>query len=97
EGDRIAAALGDKRVLFLANHGAIVVGRSVAEAFEDLYFLERACQLQVLAMSTQRTLRRIDEATARTAWGNYDIAGPARQHFAALRRILDREEPDYAD
>src|SRR5690349_16562513 len=41
EGDRICGALGDKRILFLANHGVIVVGRTVAEAFDDLYYLER--------------------------------------------------------
>jgi ribulose-5-phosphate 4-epimerase/fuculose-1-phosphate aldolase len=96
EGDRVAAALGDKRVLLLANHGAIVIGRSVAEAFEDLYFLERASELQVMAMMTNRPLRRIAEATARSAFGgNYDLTTPALKHFAALRRLLDREESDY--
>lgn len=96
EGDRIAAALGDKRILFLANHGVVVVGRSVAEAFEDLYFLERACQVQVLAMSTGRSPRRVPDDVARGAFGNYDLASPARSHYAALRRLLDRDEPDYA-
>jgi ribulose-5-phosphate 4-epimerase/fuculose-1-phosphate aldolase len=96
EGDRIAAALGDKRVLFLANHGVLVVGRSVAEAFEDLYFLERACQVQVLAMSTGRRPRRVPEEVGRATFGNSDLVEPARAHFAALRRLLDREEPGYA-
>ncbi len=95
EGDRLAAAIGDKRVLFLANHGVIVVGRSVAEAFEDLYFLERACEVQVKAMMTHRPLRRIAEATAQAGFGNYDRVTPALQHFAALRRLLDREAADY--
>src|SRR5205085_5602833 len=49
EGDRLARVLGTKRVLFLANHGVIVVGPTVAEAFDSLYYLERACRLQVLA------------------------------------------------
>src|SRR5919106_1571690 len=49
EGDRLARVLGSKRVLFLANHGVIVVGPTVAEAFDLLYYLERACRLQVLA------------------------------------------------
>jgi ribulose-5-phosphate 4-epimerase/fuculose-1-phosphate aldolase len=60
EGDRIAAALGDKRIAFLANHGVIVVGATIAGAFDDLYFLERACRLQVLAMATGRPLKRPD-------------------------------------
>src|SRR5712671_5035359 len=51
EGDRLARVLGRKRVLFLANHGVIVVGPTVAEAFDSLYYLERACRLQVLARS----------------------------------------------
>ncbi len=49
EGDRMAAKLRDADVLFLANHGVIVCGASVAYAFDDLYYLERACMLQVLA------------------------------------------------
>src|SRR3954468_18252246 len=51
EGDRLARVLGSKRVMFLANHGVIVVGKSVAEAFDLMYYLERACRLQVLARS----------------------------------------------
>ncbi|HEX5795774.1 MAG TPA: aldolase, partial [Geminicoccaceae bacterium] len=56
EGDRLALALGDRRILFMANHGVAVVGGDVALAFDDLYYLERACQVQVLAMSTGRPL-----------------------------------------
>src|SRR6185436_9180390 len=59
EGDRLARALGGKRVLFLANHGVIVVGPSVAEAFDLLYYLERACRLQVLAKSMHAKLRPV--------------------------------------
>src|SRR5260221_165696 len=49
EGDRLAGVLGSKRVLFLANHGVIVVGHSVAEAFDSLYYLERECRMLVHA------------------------------------------------
>lgn len=97
EGDRIAAALGDKRVLFLANHGVIVIGRSVAEAFDDLYYLERACQAQVIAMSTGRKLLRVPDETARAFNANTDErARQGRLHFTALKRLLDRDEADYA-
>jgi ribulose-5-phosphate 4-epimerase/fuculose-1-phosphate aldolase len=59
EGDRLARALGTKRVMFLANHGVIVVGPSIAEAFDLMYYLERACRLQVLARSTGGRLRAV--------------------------------------
>ncbi|MBU0723537.1 MAG: aldolase [Alphaproteobacteria bacterium] len=98
EGDRIARVLGDKRVLFLANHGVIVIGPTVADAFDDLYYLERACQHQVLAMSTGRPLKPIDPQVAAMTYEQ--IEGErinAQMHFQALKRILDRQEPDYAD
>ena len=99
EGDRIAAALGDKRIAFLANHGVIVVGATIAGAFDDLYFLERACRLQVLAMATGRPLKRVGEnlAADTSALFRRNNGGPyGEAHFAALKRQLDREEPDYA-
>jgi ribulose-5-phosphate 4-epimerase/fuculose-1-phosphate aldolase len=102
EGERLARALGDKSVLMMANHGVLVVGDSVAQAFERLYFLERACQAQVLALSTGRTLRIIGEPRARETAAQFKsgsaVGGRDRTqlHFAALRRLLDRSEPDYA-
>lgn len=98
EGDRMCAALGNRSVLFLANHGVIVTGASVAEAFNDLYYLERACMTQVLAMSTGRPLKLVDEAMARkTAQQIADDRTQPLAHFAALKRILDRQAPDYRD
>lgn len=98
EGRRVASLLGDdKDVLFLGNHGVIVVGPSVAEAFDDLYYLERAAQLQVLAMSTGRDLHLIDDALAATVcrqWREYPEF--SRLHLRALMSILDEEESDYA-
>jgi ribulose-5-phosphate 4-epimerase/fuculose-1-phosphate aldolase len=87
EGERIAQRMAQARVLFLANHGVIVTGPSVAWAFDDLYFLERACLLQVLAMSTGRPLKPIaPHVAARTA---RQMDGERQQsdlHLAALRR-----------
>ena len=98
EGDRIAAALGDRRILFMANHGVVTVGPSVAAAFDDLYYLERACQNQVLAMSTGRPLRRVPEDEVRRTVAEFaSYENQAELHFGALKRILDRAEPDYAD
>jgi ribulose-5-phosphate 4-epimerase/fuculose-1-phosphate aldolase len=86
EGERIARAMGDKRVLFLAHHGVIVVGPTVAQAFDHLYYLERAAELQVKAMSCNRPPRQFGRE--REHW--------ARLHLDALRQKLDRDQPAYA-
>lgn len=98
EGDRLADVLGSKRVLFLANHGVIVVGPTVAEAFDLLYYLERACRLQVLARSMHAKLRPVRPEVVRETYRLIlnDTPQYAGAHFSALKRILDREEPDYS-
>lgn len=98
EGDRLARVLGSKRVMFLANHGILVVGPSVAEAFDLLYYLERACRLQVLARSTGGALKTIRDQVVRETYRLMLADAPkyAGAHFSALKRILDREEPDYS-
>lgn len=98
EGERICAMLDGKDVLFMANHGVTVVGASVAEAFDLLYYLEHACRVQVLALSTGQPLSVVPgEIAALTArqWAEYP-ADAARDHFAELCRLLDATEPEYA-
>ena len=97
EGDRIAAKLGNNDIVFMAAHGVTVTGTSVARTFDRLYYLERACQLQVIARSTGLPLRRlpddiIDATVRQFAASNTDSAP---LHFDSLKRILDRDEPDY--
>jgi ribulose-5-phosphate 4-epimerase/fuculose-1-phosphate aldolase len=98
EGDRLARVLGSKRVIFLANHGVIVVGPSIAEAFDLMYYLERACRLQLLARSTGGKLKPIRDQVVRETYGMLlaDASKYAGAHFTALKRILDREAPDYS-
>lgn len=94
EGARIAACMNDKRVLFLANHGVVVVGATVAEAFDRLYYLERACEIQVKAMSTGQPLNEIGDNLARKTRADFDTsANYAAAHFEALKALLD---PDFA-
>jgi ribulose-5-phosphate 4-epimerase/fuculose-1-phosphate aldolase len=97
EGDRIARKLGNGSALFLASHGVIVTGRTVAEAFTDLYYLECAARAQVLAASGGHKLRTIpDEVQTRTAQQHMqEFPGLAERLFGTYRRILDREEPGY--
>lgn len=97
EGERMARALGDRPILFLKNHGVIVTGRSVAHAFDELYYLEKACQHLVLAYSTGRPLKLISgnlAASVAREWEEFD--GFAHAHFAELKALLDAEEPSYA-
>ncbi len=103
EGARMARALGSKTVLLLRNHGVVVTGTSVADAFNTLYFFERAAMTQILAQSSGQALRRITEPVLRRTVAQYaasaKVEGQDRieLHFAALKRMLDRREPDYAD
>ncbi len=98
EGDRLTAAIGSSRVMFLANHGVVVIGESVAHAFNDLYHLERVCQLQCIAMQTGRPLRRLTaEAIATTSRQIDAELENAGLHFNALKRLLDRDGSDYAE
>lgn len=97
EGERIAKALGDKPIAFLKNHGVIVTGRSVAHAFDELYYLEKACQHMVLAYSTGQKLRLVSDnmaASMAREWDEYE--GFAEAHFDELKAILDDEDPSYA-
>lgn len=99
EGDRMAAAMGDKTVLFLGHHGVIVTGRTIHEAWNDLYFLERAAMVQVLAMSTGKPLRPIADRViaefTKAMNSNPDAVDQPRKHLEALKRLLDREAPGY--
>ena len=97
EGERVAKVLGKSRnVLFLANHGVIVVGNSVAGAFDELYYLEKAAQLQVLALSTNRKLELISSEIASMVCKQWlEYPNGAKLHFEALVQILEQENPEY--
>ncbi len=96
EGARIAQALGDGiSVLLMDNHGVLVVGESVADAWHQLYFLERACQVQVLAQSTGSPLLRVPEEVAQHTAAQFRGVGGQAELFAAVRRELDRVNPGY--
>jgi ribulose-5-phosphate 4-epimerase/fuculose-1-phosphate aldolase len=102
EGERMARVLGNKSVLMLGNHGVLVVGETVPRAFERLYFLERAAQAQILALSTGRALKRVPEKVIRATVAQFSsgaqVGGRDRAdlHFEALKRLLDRHQSDYA-
>jgi ribulose-5-phosphate 4-epimerase/fuculose-1-phosphate aldolase len=90
EGHRMAKVMGNKSVLFLGNHGVIVVGDTVATTLDDLYYLEKACQIQVLAMSTGEDLAEIPQEMAEvTAKQFANRSASAELFLDEIKRILD--------
>ncbi len=97
EGDRLATVFGEHKVMMMGNHGVTVSGTSVAQAFEDLYYLERACRTMVLAYQTGQPLSVMpDELAERTAEGWNVYLGIADAHFSQLKQMLDETDPSYA-
>ena len=102
EGERLAAAIGTRPILFMKNHGVLVTGATVAEAYRRIYRLERVCRNQVLALGTGRPLHVLsDEVAARVQTPGVDDRHPRaereRLFFEAMMRVLDRELPGYRD
>ncbi|MCJ1885081.1 class II aldolase and adducin N-terminal domain-containing protein [Pseudomonas sp. LA21] len=96
EAERVSRQLGDKPILLMGNHGVLVAAPSVAQAFDDLYYFERACEVYLTALATGRPLRiASDEVARKTAQQWLDYPDFAARHFTALQAILDEEEPDY--
>ncbi|WP_338585760.1 aldolase [Pseudomonas sp. MAG733B] len=94
EGDRIASVMGNADILFLKNHGVIVAGPTIAEAWDDLYYLERAAQVQLMAMATQRELLPVPHDIAQRAYEQMRLgdAESARAHLHSAMRRLQRSD-----
>ncbi len=98
EGQRIAEVIGDKKIMMMGNHGVSVVGETIQEAFEDLYYLERACRTMVMAYQTGQPLNVMtDEIAEKTALGWNLVRDMAYSHFEQYKELLDRTDPSYAD
>ena len=97
EGERMAAEMGSKRIMFMANHGVVVVAPSVARALDDFYYLERACQVQVLAMQTGLPLNVMSDAMAQDTHQQFTrFTINADLLLDDIKATLDAEEPSYA-
>ncbi len=102
EGERLAKLMGANHVTFMQNHGVLVVGDTVAQAYRRLYKLERVCRAQLLAMGSGQPLEVLSEAIVaqvqappvddRHSRGERD-----KLYLEAMMRVLDRELPGYAD
>ena len=101
EGERLAAVIGDKQVVFLRNHGVLVAVDSIAMAYRMLYMLERVCRAQIRAMSTGQKLLPISQQVIDQVQAPDELDRHRGRrdelYFNAMKRILDREMPGYAD
>ena len=99
EGERCADLFSDPKVkvMIMGNHGVLVIGDSVADTFNRLFYFERAAEIYLRALQTGRPLRVIPaEVAERTARQLAEYPGQAERHFAELKAILDQEGDSYA-
>jgi ribulose-5-phosphate 4-epimerase/fuculose-1-phosphate aldolase len=102
EGERLAAILGDKSIVFMKNHGVLVTGETIAQAYRRLYKLERVCRTQVLAMSTGQPLEILSDDVVAKVLAPAPLETHSREErdrlfFEAMMRVCDRELPGYRD
>ena len=101
ERERLVADLGANRAMILRNHGLLACGRSIPEAFLEIYFLERACQAQVAAQSGGAALRPMPDAVARrvaeqfAAGSEQGAEAHAAMAWASALRLVENDRPDY--
>ncbi|SIS93149.1 class II aldolase/adducin family protein [Neptunomonas antarctica] len=98
EGRRIMNTFAGKKALMMGNHGISVIGETVAEAFEELYYLEKACKTLVLAYSTGQPLNVLPHELARdTAESMDEFRGQSFAHFEQLKGMLDKKGSSYRE
>ena len=99
EGERCAAMLQDPsiQVMVMGNHGILVIGRTVAEAFNRLYYFERAAKTYIQALQTGKKLRVLSDEVAESLANSLDDYYQDDQHLKELKAILDEEGSDYAN
>ena len=98
ERERLVADLGDKRAMILRNHGLLVAGRNVAEAFDHIYYLERACQAQVAALSGGQELHIPSEAVRQHTAAQFEMDKPPHPildtAWEAVKREMNLDQTD---
>ena len=99
EGERCATMLQDpeKKVIIMSNHGVLVIGNNAADAFNRLYYFERAAETYIRALQTGQPLRVLsDEIAEKTAQELDDYPDQAQAHLREIKSLLDAEGSDYA-
>ena len=99
EGERCATLFSDpkKKVMIMGNHGILIIGDSVVDTFNRLYYFERAAETYIRALQTGQPLRVLsDEIAEKAASEQEDYDNQAERHLAELKAILDEEGSNYA-
>ena len=99
EGERCAQLLQDpkKTVMIMGNHGIMVIGKSVAETFNRMYYFERAAETYIRALQTGQKLRILSDTIAEKTASEVDqYPDQSDRHLAELKEILDSEHSDYS-
>jgi ribulose-5-phosphate 4-epimerase/fuculose-1-phosphate aldolase len=98
EGNRLASLLGNNKTMMLGNHGVLIAAATVAEAFDELYYLERACQTLMIAYASGQKLNIMNDKVAEQTARDWDLyTDSAFAHFAEMKKVLDRKDPSYAE
>ena len=98
EGARLARLLGNKSRLLMGNHGVMVTAQTIGEAFDDIWTLERACQILVTAWSTGQPLKVLgDEVAEKTARAWENITDFSQRHFEEMKAMLIQQDPSVLD
>lgn len=98
EGQRLANILQDKKRLMMGNHGILIGSHSIGVAFDDMYTIERACQILTTAYSTGQTLKILsDDVAEKTAQDWEKIENFSEAHFTEMKCLLAEEDPSFMD
>ena len=97
EAIKMANKIGNKKVLLMSNHGILTTGQTVAEAFDELFYFEKACETYITALSTNKKLKIVSDEIAEKTAQEWEDSSPSHQnlHLKAIRSILDSEDPSY--
>jgi len=95
ESARITKALGQNHAMILRNHGLLTAGRTPGEAFVLMYYLERACRVQMDVLQSGRPYTVPSEAVLEHAAKQYDAHPPGKHEWPALLRLVEERYPGY--
>lgn len=95
ERERLAVSLGENRAMILRNHGLLTCGETVGEAFMTMYYLERACDVQLKVLATGRPYRLPGDALCERAAAEYAAFPYGKYEWPALLRLADQKSPGF--